>query len=172
MRTRLWFFLVLTVLVGCGEPQGPLTEAELISAGDEVCSKSNARLIELRETEEGVALEETDRAAIAIERLNEPGLDTTRALAALQPPPELVEPYARLVELRRERDSGLQASAEALRAGEPGKAGNLQTEVIELSEGRLRARAEKIGFEVCGQPLPPREREPLGRDADPAPADR
>lgn len=162
----------LLVLAGCGKPAGPLTEAELIAAGDEICSKSNARLIELRETEEGVALEETDRAAIAVERLNEPGLETTRALAALQPPPGLAEPYARLIELRRKRDSGLQESAEALRAGTPGKAGNLQTDVIELSEGPLRERAEGLGFEVCGQPLPPRQQQDLGRDADPAPADR
>jgi hypothetical protein len=147
--------LVLAGLVGlvCGGEK-TLTRDALIAQADAICTENNATLAELNKTEEGVPLENTDRAALAVERLSVPGLDTTRRMAELVPDPAIARPYDEFIRLRRQRDELQKQVAQALRAGDARAAGDAQTRALRLYNGPIRDRAQTIGFKVCGQPLP------------------
>lgn len=132
-----------------------LDRTELIRAGDAICGENNDRLREISKTEEGIPLSRTKRAVRAIERLNGPGLDTTRRLAALEPASDVRDDFERLIALRRRRDEGEARVLAELRREDPQAAAEAQRETVELSQGPIRETAESIGFQVCGQPLPP-----------------
>lgn len=133
---------------------GPLDREQLISAGDEICAENNERLAELEDSEEGVPLDDTERAAEAVGRLNAPGVDTTRRLAELEPAPDVQEPFDELIRLRERRGRLQQTVIEALDVGDSDAAGDAQNASVRLYSGPIREVAEGIGFEVCGQPLP------------------
>jgi hypothetical protein len=63
--------------------------------------------------------------------------------------------FERLIALRRRRDEGEARVLAELRRDDPQAAAEAQRETVELSQGPIRETAESIGFQVCGQPLPP-----------------
>ena len=137
----------------CGGGEATLTRAELIEQGDAICAENNAQLKQIQATEEGVDLQDTERAAAAVKRLSVPGLDTTRRMAELVPDPEGAASYSEFIRLRHRRDELQNQVVAALEAGDPKTAGNAQTQALRLYNGPIRDRARLIGFEVCGQPL-------------------
>jgi hypothetical protein len=156
MRRVIGAILLPGLLVaGCGGGQAaPPERSGLIAEGDAICEENNLKLLEIILTEEGIPLEDTERAAEAVERLNAPGVDTTRRLAELEPPAELATGFERLVKLRHQRDQLQQELLDALKDGDAKAAADAQRRAVELYEGPIRDNAEELGFHVCGQPLP------------------
>jgi len=137
----------------CGGGQATLTRAELIEQGDAICEENNSRLKQIEATEEGINLQDTARAAVAVKRLSVPGLDTTRRMAELVPDLEGAASYGEFIRLRHRRDQLQNQVVTALEAGDATAAGNAQTQALRLYNGPIRDRARLIGFKVCGQPL-------------------
>lgn len=159
ISTGGWIAIGAVLLLGAGliglvcGGQATLTQAELIEAGDAICSENNVELARLTATEEGIDLQDTERAAVAVKRLSVPGLATTRRMAKLVPDPEAAASYGEFLRLRHRRDELQNQVVAALEAGDPEAAGNAQTQALRLYNGPIRDRARLIGFEVCGQPL-------------------
>jgi hypothetical protein len=141
------------ILLVSGGGDATLTRADLIEQGDAICTENNAELRRIQATEEGIDLQDTERAAVAVKRLSAPGFDTTRRMAELVPDPEGAAAYAEFIRLRLRRDSLQKQVVLALEAGDSEGAGNAQTQALRLYNGPIRDQARLIGFQVCGQPL-------------------
>lgn len=142
--------LLFAVGRGCA---GALDREQLIIRADEICRKSNAAFLAIPAPERRVNLADTARAAVAVQRANAPGFDTTRALAELVPDSSTAEQYLEFVRLRGLRDRLATQVRRALEDGDPTAAGNAQTAALRLYDGPIRDQAETIGFKVCGQPV-------------------
>jgi hypothetical protein len=160
ISTGGWIAIVAVLVIAagliglvCSGGEATLTREELIEQADAICTENNAELARITATEEGIDLADTERAAIAVERLSVPGLDTTRRMAELVPDPDVARSYDEYLRLRRQRDELQVQVVTALKAGDSEAAGNAQTQALRLYNGPIRDRAQLIGFEVCGKPL-------------------
>lgn len=160
ISTGGWIAIGAVLLLGggliglvCGGGEATLTRAQLVEQGDAICAENNAELARIEQTEGGIDLQDTERAAMAVKRLSAPGLDTTRRMAELVPDPDGAASYGEFIRLRHRRDELQRQVATALEAGDAEAAGNAQTQALRLYNGPIRDRARLIGFEVCGQPL-------------------
>ena len=128
------------------EPSAPATRTEeLIAAADVICRDSRALVDELREPQ---TVQES--ADVLAEIVGISGTELER-LSELEPPAELAERYAEMLDVRNEQIVALELLGDALRADDRDAAG----EALLESSG-LNARAERLqrelGFELCGTP--------------------
>ena len=143
--------LILVALVaGCGGSTGPVSTAELIDQGDELCSEEQQRFREIQVQAPASSADAVDQTGELVEVSGE----TTSGLTDIEPPSNLQAAYDRYLDSRREALELLERGRDAAeRHDRVGYNAALKKSIA--GEGERQKLARKVGFEVCGEPQGP-----------------
>jgi hypothetical protein len=135
---------------GCGGSTGPVSTAELIEQGDQLCAEEQKRFREIQ-------VQAPASAADAVDQTNElvdVSQETTDGLSEIEPPSNLRSAYDRYLDARREAQQLLERGRDAAeRHDRVGYNSALKKSIA--GEGQRQKLARKVGFEVCGEPQGP-----------------
>ena len=132
---------------GCGGDDGPVSTAELIEQGDELCRTEQDRFREIQVRAPASASEAVEQTNELIEVSRE----TTDGLTGIEPPSDLESAYDRYLDARGDALKLLQNGREA--ADRHDRIGyNVALRKSIAGEGKRQKLARRVGFEVCGEP--------------------
>ena len=135
---------------GCGGDSDPVSTAELIEQGDDLCQTEQDRFREIQVQAPTSASEAVDQTSELIEVSEE----TTDGLMDIEPPSDQQPAYERYLDSRDEALQLLERGRDA--AEEHDRVGYNAALKKSIARGKERQRlARQVGFEVCGEPQGP-----------------
>ena len=132
---------------GCGGSTGPVSAAELISQGDDLCAEERTRYREIQTQAPKAASDAVEQT----EELIDVAEETLDGLTEIEPPSDLSAAYDRYLDARRQSLELLERGREAAERHDRRAYGDA-VEESEAGEARREKLARAVGFEVCGRP--------------------
>jgi hypothetical protein len=133
-------------LIGCGSGSEEVSDEELVTRGDEICSEERDRFDEVQSvplTSASVGAKQAGELLDAAEAAQED-------LRDLEPSEEIRDTYDRYLEAREEVSDLLERGRQAAEGNDGAAFGKAQEEAAAGADERGQL-ARELGFEVCSQ---------------------
>ena len=134
------------IVAGCGGNSGPVSTAELIEQGDELCADEQKRFREIQVEAPASAADAVDQTSELVDVSQE----TSDGLADIEPPSNLQSAYDRYLDSREVAIELLERGRDAAERHDR-VAYNAALKKTNAEEAKRQKLARKVGFETCGE---------------------
>ena len=140
--------LALSTLAGCGGGSGPLTKAEFISKGDQICKSAHDQFVQAQKHSPTTA----DEAVALTQQLINISESELSQIRGLNAPSEVQPALDRYLSAREQGIAILRKGLSAAQNGNPQAYAAAQAEITKTQVKRLKL-ARKVGFHECSRPV-------------------